>query len=62
MPSLEAHADRRWVGRQVVFCLVDLWSVLGEALERHLVPLAPSQRRLVAIYVERAAQKASAAA
>ncbi|KAK9843845.1 hypothetical protein WJX81_008697 [Elliptochloris bilobata] len=48
------------VRKAVVFCLVDLWGVLGEALEPQLAPLAPSQRRLVAIYVERAAQRPSA--
>jgi len=48
--------------RQVVFCLVDMWGVLGEALAPHLAPLAPSQRRLVAIYVERARDRDGAAA
>jgi len=46
----------------VVFCLVDLWGVLGEVLAPHLAPLAPSQRRLVAIYVERARERAGSAA
>lgn len=53
-----ASADVR---KAVVFALVDLWSVVGDALSVHLRPhLTDSQMRLVAIYVSRLRERAAA--
>eukprot|EP00891_Asterochloris_glomerata_P008401 jgi/Astpho2/8401/Aster-x1496 len=45
-----ASADVR---KATVFCLVDLWLVVGEALMPHLAPLSVSQMKLITIYVDR---------
>lgn len=38
----------------MVFALVDMWLLLGDALTPHFAPLSTSQLKLVTIYVNRA--------
>ena len=44
------------VRKAVVFCLVDMWVVLGDALTPHLGALSTSQLKLVTIYVNKTHQ------
>ena len=48
-----ANADVR---KAVVFCLVDMYMVLGEQLTPHLAVLSTSQLKLVTIYINRTAK------
>mmetsp|Transcript_22953 Transcript_22953/g.62909 ORF Transcript_22953/g.62909 Transcript_22953/m.62909 type:complete len:174 (-) Transcript_22953:540-1061(-) len=45
-----SHADVR---KAVVFCLVDMYLVLGEQLTPHLAALSTSQLKLVTIYINK---------
>jgi CLIP-associating protein 1/2 len=45
------------VRKAVVFCLVDIYLVVGDQLMPLLSPLSTSQLKLVTIYVNRAAQR-----
>ena len=42
--------------KAVVFCLVDMYMVLGEQLTPHLAVLSTSQLKLVTIYINRTAK------
>ena len=44
------------VRKAVVFCLVDMYMVLGEQLTPHLAVLSTSQLKLVTIYINRTAK------
>jgi CLIP-associating protein 1/2 len=41
------------VRKAVVFCLVDMYLVLGEQLTPHLAALSTSQLKLVTIYINK---------
>lgn len=42
--------------KTIVFCLVDLYVVLGDALMPHLEALSPAQLKLLTIYIQRTMQ------
>ena len=54
MPSSIARIPPRL--QAVVFCLVDMYMVLGEQLTPHLAVLSTSQLKLVTIYINRTAK------
>lgn len=56
-PLFEAFKDPNAdVRKAVVFCLVDMYMVLGEQLTPHLAVLSTSQLKLVTIYINRTAK------
>ena len=56
-PLFEAFKNQNAdVRKAVVFCLVDMYMVLGEQLTPHLAVLSTSQLKLVTIYINRTAK------
>ena len=54
------NSTRSELRKAVVFCLVDLYLVLGDWLMPHLAPLTHTQLKLVTLYIDKL--KAGAAA
>ena len=53
VPAPQGHS-RADIRKASVFCLVELWCKLGEALLPHLSALSDAQRKLIDIYFRRA--------
>ena len=48
------HADVR---KETVFCLVEMYAIMGKEFEKYLGNLTPSQVKLIKIYLDKREQK-----